>query len=172
MSRRSNQTLQRWHGRWQALAPRERLGLGLAASALTLGLLWIWGLAPALHTLRTAPARHAALDAQLADMQRLAAQAQHLRASGDSAARLPRAESLAALEQANARLPQAPQLSVQGNRAQVSLASTDAEDLARWLADVRLNARLLPLELNLKADPQRPRHWLGSVGLSGPALAP
>lgn len=172
MSLKGRQILQRWHSRWRTLAPRERLGLGLAASALLFGLLWGFGLAPALKTLAEAPARHAALDAQLADMQRLAALAQQLRAGGDAVARLPRSDSLAALEAANARLPQPPQLSIQGNRAQVTLGATDAEDLARWLADVRLNARLLPVELNLRADPQRPQHWLGSVGLGGPALAP
>ena len=63
MSTPTHHTLQQ---RWKALAPREQ-NLVLAASAIVaLALLWWVALAPALKTLRTAPARHAALAQWLA----------------------------------------------------------------------------------------------------------
>ena len=78
MSTSTHHTLQQ---RWKALAPREQ-NLVLAASAIVaLALLWWVALAPALKTLRTAPARHAALDAQLQRMQSLQAEALQLQAA-------------------------------------------------------------------------------------------
>ena len=52
--------------RWLALAPRERVGLGLAALALGLFLLWSVAVAPALRSLSSAPARLAEIDTRLA----------------------------------------------------------------------------------------------------------
>lgn len=50
--------------RWSALAQREQNLLLIAAhSVVLLALLWWVALAPALHSLRTAPARHAAAGA-------------------------------------------------------------------------------------------------------------
>ena len=46
---------------WQTLAPREQHLVRAAALLVALALLWWLALAPALHTLRSAPARHAAL---------------------------------------------------------------------------------------------------------------
>lgn len=66
--------------RWQALAPRERLGATLGLGLLLVFLVWSLAVQPALKTLRTAPAQQATLDAQLAQMQRLAAEASELRA--------------------------------------------------------------------------------------------
>ena len=53
------------------LSPRERSAVIVAAWILGLGLLWWLAVAPALNTLNQAPARHARVDAQLAQMQRL-----------------------------------------------------------------------------------------------------
>ena len=67
--------------RWKALAPREQ-NLVLAAGALVaLALLWWVAVAPALATLRAAPARHTALDAQLQRMLSLQAEAQQLQSA-------------------------------------------------------------------------------------------
>ena len=64
--------------RWQTLAPREQNLVRAAVALVVLALLWWLALAPALQTLRTAPARHATLDAQLQRMQALQAEAQQL----------------------------------------------------------------------------------------------
>ena len=62
--------------RWALLAPREKLLVAAAAALVAVALLWWVAVAPALGTLRAAPARHAALDAQLQRMQSLQAEAQ------------------------------------------------------------------------------------------------
>ena len=62
------------------------------------------------------------------------------------------------------------QLSVQGDRATATLRGTPPAALAQWLAQVRINARLLPLESQLARDGGT-GGWSGSVVLGGPALA-
>ncbi|WP_225981021.1 type II secretion system protein GspM, partial [Paracidovorax avenae] len=55
--------------RWKTLAPREQSLVLAAGTVVAVALLWWVALAPALRTLREAPAQHAALDAQLQRMQ-------------------------------------------------------------------------------------------------------
>jgi general secretion pathway protein M len=151
------------------LSPRERKAVLIALWIVGLGLLWWLAVAPALATLREAPARHARLDAQLGQMQRLAATANALRA--ESAAQPPgRDEVMRALEAATTSLGATAQLSVLGDRATVTLRGTQPAALAQWLAQVRINARLLPLETQLTRDPAT-AGWNGTVVLSGPGLA-
>ena len=128
------------------LSPRERQAVLIALWVVGLVLLWWLAVGPALTTLREAPARHARLDAQLGQMQRMAASATALRS-----------ESTA-------------QLSVLGDRATATLRGTPPAALAQWLAQVRINARLLPLESQLTRDPAT-SGWNGTVVLSGPGLA-
>lgn len=151
------------------LSSRERKAVLIALWTVGLGLLWWVAIAPALTTLREAPARHARLDAQLGQMQRMAATANALRS--ETAAQPPgRDEVLRALEAANTSLGTTAQLSVLGDRATVTLRSTPPAALAQWLAQVRINARLLPLETRLTRDPAS-NGWNGTVVLSGPGLA-
>ena len=76
-----------------------------------------------------------------------------------------------ALEQATTTtLAGTAQLQVQGDRATVTLRGTPPDALAQWLAQVRINARLLPLETQLTRDPAT-SGWNGTVVLSGPGLA-
>lgn len=147
------------------LSPRERRAVLLAAWTVGLGLLWWLALAPALATLRQAPERHAQLDAQLTRMRSMAASAEALRAAVP-ATPPSRDEVLRALEQATAALGATAQLSVLGDRATVTLKDTPPDALAQWLAQVRVNARLTPLEANLS----RATGWSGSLVLSGPGL--
>jgi len=151
------------------LAPRERRAVIAAAVVLGLGLVWWLAVAPALGTLTQAGARHARLDAQLGQMQRMAAAAEALR--GQSTAVPPsRDEVLRTLEVATNGLNGTAQLSVLGDRATVTLRGTPPEALAQWLAQVRINARLLPLQTQLSREPGEPG-WSGTVVLSGPSLA-
>ncbi len=151
------------------LAPRERRAVLLAAWVVGLGLLWWLAVAPALDTLKQAGARHARLDAQLGQMQRMAAAAEGLR--GQSAAQPPsRDEVLRTLEVATNGLGGTAQLSVLGDRATVTLRNTPPEALAQWLAQVRINARLLPLQSQLTREPGQPS-WSGTLVLTGPSLA-
>lgn len=150
------------------LSSRERNAVTIAAWVIGLGLVWWLAVAPALDTLRQAPARHARLDAQLGQMQRMAATAQSLR--GQNTAQPPgRDEVLRALEAATQGLGGTGQLAVLGDRATLTLRNTPPEALAQWLAQVRINARMLPLDSQIQREPGAPG-WSGTVVLTGPGL--
>lgn len=139
--------------RWQALAPREQNFVLAAGAVVALALLWWVLLSPALATLRSAPARHAALDAQLQRMQALQAEAQQLQA----APRAMSGDTVGALRTAMAqRLGNAAQLNVAGDRATVTLKGAPADALAQWLAQARSNARATPVEARLARSTAAP----------------
>jgi general secretion pathway protein M len=143
-----------WRGaateRWNALGERERLLLLVGSAILGAALLWWLGLAPALRTVRSAPAQIEALDAQLQQMQTLAAEVRELRATPA----LPSAQAQAALNAAAQRLGDKLRLSLQGERAVIDLNGLPGEALASWLAEVRLNARARVVEAQLVRTPQ------------------
>ncbi|MBK6614201.1 type II secretion system protein GspM [Ottowia sp.] len=154
---------------WTGLQARERRLVALAAAVIGLALLWWLGLSPALATLRAAPAQRAALQAQAQQMQRLQREAEALQALP----RLGRDEALRALESAaRQRLGATGQLSVVGDRANVALKATPAQDLADWLADARANARAAPVEARLTRAgdraPGAPVLWSGTLSLGLP----
>lgn len=155
---------------WLAkLAPRERRALGLAAAVVAMALLWWLALAPALATLRQAPAQHAKLDAELQHLQTLAAQAQALQSQPP----LGRDDALRALEAATQRhLGADAKLNAVGDQATATFKAAEATALAQWLAEVRINARTVPTELRLSAAATpatpaaaaaRPGVWQGSA---------
>ena len=140
-------SLQAWaRPRWQQLAPRERRAVTAAAWVCAAGLLWWLALAPALTTLRQAPAQHAQLDAQLSHMRQLSALATHLQAQPIRSSE----ERLAALQADTRRLlGDTARVRVSGEQVTVSVGATHPDTLAQWLADVRANARLTPAEARL-----------------------
>ena len=136
--------------RWKALAPREQNLILAAGTVVALALLWWVALAPAPNTLRTAPARHAALDAQLQRMQNLQAEALQLQAAPRSAP----GNAVASLRSAlTERLGATAQLSLVGDRATVTLKGAPADALAQWLAQARSNALAVPVEARLTRSP-------------------
>lgn len=151
------------------LAPREQRAVALAAWVVGLGLLWWLAVAPALNALRLAPERHARLDEQLGQMRSMAATAEGLRAQ-NSARPQSRDDVLRALEQATAGLAGTAQLSVLGDRATLTLQNTPPDALAQWLSQVRVNARLMPLEAKLSRGTE-PAAWSGTLALGGPGLS-
>ncbi|MBX3609732.1 MAG: type II secretion system protein M [Hydrogenophaga sp.] len=155
---------------WLAsLSPRERRLVLIAATVVGLGLLWMVAIAPAWHTLRAAPAQHAALDAQLARMQQMAQTAEALRAQSGTAPPS-RDEALRALEAATVGLGGTGQISVLGERATLALRQTPPQALAAWLQQVRINARLLPVESQISRDAAS-GGWTGTLVVGGPPLA-
>ena len=164
--------------RWQALAPREQSLVLVAGTLVALALLWWLALAPALQTLRSAPARHASLDAQLQHMQALQAEALQLqaqpRANADEAQRALQAS-------VTSTLGSSARLTLQGDRATLTLKGTPADALSRWLAQVRGNARAAPQDMRLvRSQPPESRsgtpasaaapgvRWDGSIVLALP----
>ncbi len=155
--------------RWQALAPRERRLLRAAAAAIALALLWWVGIAPALQLQRTAPARHAELDAQLQRMQALQAEAQQLQGAPhpdpDNARR--------ALQSAvTENLGASARLSLSGDQATVTLKGTPGDALAPWLAQVRSNAHAVPQEVHLVRSGAAPAESRPVALSDQPAAAP
>lgn len=150
------------------LAPREQRAIALAAWVVGLGLLWWLAVAPALHTLRQAPERHARLDAQLSQMRSMASTAERLRAQ-NAAQPLGRDDVLRALEQATTGLAGTAQLSVLGDRATLTLKNTPPDALTQWLSQVRVNARLMPLDAKLSRSTESAA-WSGTLVLGGPGL--
>ena len=136
--------------RWSRLGTRDQNLAGLAALLVLATLLWLFSVAPSLATLRSADAQARSLAAQLQRMQAMQAQAQALQ-------KLPPLgfdDGVRALTAATRQtLGQAAQLSVAGDRANVTLKAASADALAEWLAQARLNARSLPVEARLVRAP-------------------
>jgi general secretion pathway protein M len=137
--------LQGLQARWSTLAARERRGLVLGAAVLAGFVLWSLAVAPAWRTLGSAPARLDALDTQVQQMQALALESRALRA----VAPVPLDQAQAALTTATARLGAAGKLSLQGERALLTLKGVRSDALAAWLAEVRAGARARVVEANL-----------------------
>lgn len=131
--------------RWRSLAARERRLVAVAGTALAIVLVWLLGMQPALRTLREAPAQVDALDAQLQQMQRLAAETRELRATPP----LPAGQSAAALKAATERLGDKGRLMLLGDRATLTLNNAGGDQLRRWLTEARSNARARPVEAQL-----------------------
>ncbi len=135
---------------WKARAPRERAALGLAGGVVALFVVWLIFVQPAWRMLREAPPRLDALDAQLQQMQRLAAESQALR----GVAAVPQAQAAAALKAATDRLGDKGRLSLQGERASLTLNGVSPEALRGWLLEARSAARVRPTEAQLSRGPQ------------------
>lgn len=139
--------IQAW---WRALAERERRLVAVALAIAAAGLVWALAVQPAWRTIARAPAELDALDAQLQSMQRLAAEAQQLRA----AAPVSTAQAGAALQAATDRLGDKGKLVLQGQRAVLTLTGVSSGALRDWLAEARAGARARPLESSLSRAPQ------------------
>lgn len=134
--------LRQW---WRALPGRERRLLLVAGGVLGLALLWWLALAPALGTLRSAPAEIETAEAQLRAMQRLAAEVTELRSTPPVNSE----QAAAALRAATERLGEQARLSLQGDRAVLTLNGVGTSQLRDWLAEARSGARARPVEASL-----------------------
>jgi general secretion pathway protein M len=142
------------HAWWASLAPRERRLVAWGAALLGLLLLWLLAVQPAIGTLRSAPAEHDRLDSQLQGMQRLAAEVAGLRATPPVSAD----QATAALKAATDRLGEQARLTLQGDRAVLTLNGVGSGPLRDWLAEARSGARARPVEATLSR---------GASGFSG-----
>lgn len=192
MNAATTRHLHAWRAQWSRLAPRERQAVLLACGTLALALVWWVLLAPALQTLRQAPAQHAELDQKLQRMQRLESEARRLQAdlpppSAETPGALPAPvpDLQRSLQQSVAtQLGTGAQLLLQGERAQLTLKNVPAQALASWLGQARQNLRVGTVEMRLTAakpaagapaagapvagTPALEAHWDGSLVLSLP----
>lgn len=135
---------------WQALGERERLAVTVIAALVGLLLAWSVLLAPALRTLKTAPAELEKLELQLQQMQAQAQEAKVLR----GAPPVPPAQAQAALTASVQHLGPAARLNLTGDRAVVTLTGVAPEMLQGWLGEVRSAARARPVEAQLTRGPK------------------
>lgn len=152
----------------QGLPLRQQRALRLMVWALALALLWWVLLSPAVSILRQARAKHMELDQSLRQMQEWAASAEVVRTQ--NASPVPAIDvARRSLEEATSNLGAGAQLAQQGNRVTVTLRDIPATALAQWLQQVRVNARLLPVQVQLQRGASGPA-WTGQVVLAGPGL--
>ncbi len=142
-----NALLDTLKARWASLGAREQRLVGGATLLVVCALLWWVAIAPAVTTLRSAPAQHAQIDAQVQSMRLLAAEARDLRAKRA----LTYDEALRNLEASvKQSFGAAATLSVSDSRASLTLKSVSADALAQWLSQARINARVVPSEARLQ----------------------
>lgn len=140
------QALQAWNGR----TARERQALSLVALVLGVFIVWIVFVQPALSSLREAPAQLDRLDAQLQQMQRLAAESRELRGTTPVSS----SQAAAALKAATDRLGSAARITLLGDRATLTLNGASAEALRAWMSEARNAARARPVEAQLTRGPK------------------
>jgi len=147
--------------RWQALLPRERLVLRVAAWLGALALLWWVGLQPALRMRQQADDALPRLQSQLQTMRTLqqqATQAQQLKPL-----EFGQAQALFAQACRAHGIPETP-LNRDGPST-VVLQGLAPEVLGRWLVQVRTTAHVLPVQAQLRRDAQG--LWSGTVRVQG-----
>ena len=149
--------------RWEQLAPREQVLVALMAVLVLGALLWLLALAPALRTVRSAPAQLAVLENQWQSMQGLAAQARAIQGR----APVTREEAVRELEASvRQRLGGNAQLTLAADRATVVLKGAAPQALAPWLSHTRLKARVVASQASLVRGPTG---WDGTVVFLLPA---
>lgn len=145
---------------WRARTPRERQAVAAVLIVLGLFLVWTSLVAPALRTVREAPAQLDRLDGQLQQMQRIAAEGTSLR----GVSRVSPAQATLALKAATDRLGDRARLVVQGDRATLTLTGgVDPAALRAWLVESRSGARARPVDAQLQRGTQG---YTGSIGVT------
>ena len=135
--------------RWRGLAPRERMLLAAGGLVIALFVAWSVLVAPALRVSRETPLELDRLDAQLQQMQGLAAEAKTL----TGAPPVTPAQAVEPLKAATARLGSKATLAVQGERATLTLNGVSGQALRDWLGEARTAARARPVDVQLARGP-------------------
>jgi len=136
--------------RWRTLGTRDRRLALLALAVIGAFLVWTVAIQPAWRMLRDAPVQRDLLDLQLQEMRTLATEAQQLR----NAPALSAEQSAAALRAASERLGAKARLSLQGDRAVLTLNGVSSAQLREWLTEARSGARARPVEAQLSRGAQ------------------
>ncbi|HEX6722024.1 MAG TPA: type II secretion system protein GspM [Burkholderiaceae bacterium] len=134
---------------WRARPPRDRLALSVMALVLGIFLVWVVLVAPAISTLRSAPAQLEALDVQLLQMRGMAAEVHDLR----NATPVPAAQAGLAIKAAAERQGDKVRLSLQNERALLTLQNASPEQVRALLVEARNAARARPIEAQLTRGP-------------------
>ena len=131
--------------RWQTFSERDRRAIILASVALGAYLLWVIGIQPAMKTLNKAPTEILRLEEQLQRMNRMAQESRELR----SIAPVSPAQATASLQAATDRLGSQGRITIQGDRATLTVSDIKPQALKDWLNEARSAGRARPLEAQL-----------------------
>lgn len=147
---------------WRQLKMSERRLILTAFWLLLAALVWWLAIAPALKSIKEAPAQHRALDAQLQNMRALGTEAKNLQ----NQPILGLDEAQKALQSTvTQRFGSTAQLNFSGERATLTLKNANPQELALWLTQARVNARALPGEAKLTRNGDV---WDGTLVLNLP----
>lgn len=147
---------------WRQLKMSERRLILVAFWLILTALVWWLAIAPALKTIKEAPAQSRALDTQLQSMRALSAEAKNLQ----NQPKLGLDEAQKALQSAvTQRFGSTAQLNLAGERATLILKNANPQELAVWLTQARVNARALPVEAKLNRNGD---NWDGTLILNLP----
>ena len=138
-------TREQMRARYEKLDARERQMVLVIGGALAFLVVWLLLVRPAWTTLDNAPALRAQADAELLQMQAIANEAKQLRALPP----VPQSVAEQVLKSATDDLGGKAKLSVQGERATLSVTGINGEDLRKWLMQARGGARARPIEAAL-----------------------
>ena len=131
--------------RYAKLDARERQMVVVIGLLLGFLIVWLLLVRPAWKTLDDAPGLREQADAQLLQMQAITNEAKQLRALPP----VPPSVAEQVLKAATDSLGGKAKLSVQNDRAVLSLTGATGEDLRMWLVQARGGARARPIEANL-----------------------
>ena len=131
--------------RYAKLDARERQMVIVIGGLLAFLLVWLILVRPAWKTLDEAPALREQADAQLLQMQAISNEAKQLRALPP----VPQPVAEQVLKSATDDLGGKAKISVQGDRATLSVTGINGEDLRTWLIKARGGARARPVEATL-----------------------
>lgn len=140
-----NDTREQLQARYAKLDARERQMVSVIGGLLAFLLVWLILVRPAWKTLDEAPALREQADAQLLQMQAISNEARQLRALPP----VPQPVAEQVLKSATADLGGKAKISVQGDRATLSVTGINGEDLRKWLIQARGGARARPVEATL-----------------------
>ena len=147
---------------WRQLKMSERRLILAAFWLILAALVWWLAVAPALKTIKEAPAQHRALDAQLQNMRALSTEAKNLQ----NQPKLGLDEAQKALQSTvTQRFGSTAQLNLAGERATLTLKNANPQELAQWLPQARVNARAMPAEAKLNRSVEG---WDGTLVLNLP----
>ena len=148
---------------WAGLPDRDKALIRVAVILVMVLLLWLLALSPAIRTIRSFDAKHKAQEMQLQRMLNLQSQAQSMQ-------NLPRVSQAAAVTALEASIDQTfgnrAEIVFSGGNATVNVRGVSAEDLAKWLANVRTNARTVAIQARLT---RTNAGWNGSFQMVLPA---
>ena len=148
---------------WLRLPAREKTLIRVTLLLVTALLLWLLVLSPSIRTIRSFDSSYRTQEAKLQQMLNYQAQAQSMQ-------NLPRVSQAAAVTALEASIAQTfgnrAEIIFNGGNATVNVRGISPEELAKWLNNIRTNARTIAIQARLT---RTNIGWNGSLQMVLPA---